>query len=96
MAFVGYTDMLYRLAEGAQVRKESWGILFYTQAQHRVCFVGGGDWLHPRYFDGTWTFDSLVGDVAKRMGTSAKAIEPSIQKLTARLLDSGMIVNELC
>jgi hypothetical protein len=88
--------MAFQLAKNVQVRKESWGLLFYSQAQHKVYFVKSGDWLHPQDFDGTWTFDSLVCDIAKRWGTSAKVIESSIQKLTAYLVRMGMIINELC
>lgn len=92
----GILNMVYRLAENVQVRKESWGLLFYSQAQHRVYFVKSKDWLYPQYFDGTWTFGCLVCDIAKRMGTSAKVIERSIQKLTTPLVKSGIIVNEPC
>ena len=88
--------MVGRLARGVQVRKENWGLLFYYQAQHKVLFVRSGDWLHPRYFDGTWTFAGLVSDIAKRAGIPAKAIELSIQKIINRLTKSGLIVNEPC
>ena len=88
--------MAYRLAEDVQVRKESWGLLFYQQLRHRVCFVRSSDWLYPRYFDGSWTFDGMVGDIARRTGTPAEIIERSIQKLTGHLTDNGMIANELC
>jgi hypothetical protein len=88
--------MVYRLAEDVQVRKESWGLLFYQQLRHKVYFVRSGDWLYPRYFDGSWSFDSMVGDIARRTGTPAEIIERSIQKLTGRLMDNRMIVNELC
>jgi hypothetical protein len=89
-------NMIGRLAKNVQVRKESWGLLFYSQPKHKVCFVRSGDWLYPRYFDGTWTFDGLVGDIARRVETPAEIIERSIQKSINYLTDSGMIVNELC
>ncbi len=89
-------NMVGRLANNAQIRKESWGVLFYSPAKHKVCFVRSGDWLYPQHFDGTWTFDSLVGDIAKRIGTSAEIIERSIQKAIKHLMDTGMIVNEPC
>jgi hypothetical protein len=92
----GILNMAFSLVKNVQVRKESWGLLFYSPAQHKVCFVRSGDWLYPQYFNGTLTFDSLVGDIAKRLGTSAKVIESSIQKLTAHLVRMGMIINEPC
>jgi putative mycofactocin binding protein MftB len=86
--------MVGHLAKNVQVRKENWGLLFYSQTQDRVCFVRSGDWLYPQHFNGTWTFDGLVNDITCRIGTSAEVIERSIQKLTKSLMDSGMIVNE--
>ena len=86
--------MVCRLANNVQVRKESWGLLFYLQVPHRVCFVRSGDWLYPQHFDGTWTFDGPVGDIARRTGTPAEFIERSIQKLTKHLMGNGLIVNE--
>lgn len=88
--------MVCRLAENVQVRKESWGLLFYSQPRHKVCFVRSGDWLYPQYFDGTWTLDSITDDIAKRTGTPAEIIERSIPELTERLIKNRMIVNELC
>ena len=85
-----------RLAKNVQVRKESWGLLFYSQPRHKVCFVRSGDWLFPEYFDGTWTFSELVGDIARRTGNPDDVIESSLQKTTKYLMDSEMIVNELC
>ena len=89
-------NMIGRLANNVQIRKESWGLLFYSQPKHRVCFVRSGDWLYPQYFDGTWTFDGLVADVARRTGTPTEVIERSIQKPIKYLMDNGMIVNEPC
>ena len=92
----GILNMACRLANNIQVRKESWGLLFYLQTPHRVCFVGSGDWLYPRYFDGTWTFEGLAGDIARRTGTPAEIIERSVQKVSKHLMDNGIIINEPC
>jgi hypothetical protein len=88
--------MAFRLAENVQVRKESWGLLFYTPARHGVCFIKSGDWLYPRYFDRTWTFSDMVGDVTERIGTSAKTIEGAIFKLITHLVERRIIVDEPC
>ncbi|MFC1933248.1 hypothetical protein ACFLXU_06480 [Chloroflexota bacterium] len=84
------------MAKNVQVRKESWGLLFYSQPRHKVRFVKSGDWLFPEYFDGTWTFNELVGDIASRTGTPDDVIESSLQKVTKYLIDSEIIINELC
>jgi hypothetical protein len=92
----GILNMVCRLANNVQVRKESWGLLFYLQAPHKVCFVRSGDWLYPRYFDGTWTLDGIVADISRRTGTPAEIIERSLPKLTEHLTVNRMIVNEVC
>ena len=88
--------MTCRLAESVQVRKESWGLLFYSRARHGICFVRSGDWLYPGYFDGTWTFDHLVNDIARRTGNPAEIVERSVEKVTKQLMENGMIINEPC
>lgn len=92
----GILNMVGRLADNVQVRKEGWGLLFYLPAQHRVYFVKSGDWLYPQHFDGTWSSGRLVGDIAKRLGTPVEIIERSIQRLTTHLIRKGLIVNEPC
>ena len=53
-------------------------------------------WRLTQHFDGTWTFDGLVSNIARRTGTPAENIESSIQKLSKHLLDNGIIINEPC
>jgi hypothetical protein len=83
------------LAEGIQVRKESWGLLFYSQNSHKLCFVRSGDWLHPGHFDGTWSFEDMVEDIAGRTGTPAEIIELSMPKLAGQLISKRMIIDGL-
>ena len=87
--------MPFRLADKVQVRKESWGLLFYRQAPHKVCFVKSGDWLYPAHFDGTWTFESIIDDIARRTGAPAEIIERSFPKLVRHLTSNRMIFDEV-
>jgi putative mycofactocin binding protein MftB len=91
----GILEMTCRLAEGVQVRKESWGLLFYSQPRHRLCFVRSGDWLYPEHFNGHWTFEAMIADIGGRTGTPAEIIERSMPKLAGQLTSNGMIVHEL-
>ena len=84
--------MACRLAENVQVRKEDWGLLFYSQKRHKVCFVRSGDWLYPHHFDGTWTPAGIVEDIARRTGTPAEIIERSLPGVSGQLTGKGMIV----
>jgi hypothetical protein len=87
--------MTYRLADSVQVRKESWGLLFYSQPQHKVCFVRSGDWLSPSHFDGTWTFASITKDISSRTARPREIIERNLHKLAKHLTSSRMITDEV-
>jgi hypothetical protein len=88
--------MAFRLAENVQVRKESWGLLFYSPARHGVWFIKSGNWLYPQHFDGTWTFGDMVGDISERTETPAQPIEDTVSKLITQLVERRIIVNEPC
>ena len=87
--------MACRLAEHVRVRKESWGLLFYSPPRHKVCFVRSGDWLSPDSFTGEWTVAGLAESIAGRTGTPAGAVERSLHKMTGQLIASRMVVDEL-
>ena len=87
--------MSFHLAADIQVRKESWGLLFYRPAPHKLCFVRSGDWLYPAHFDGTWTYEAIVADVSRRTGSPPETIERSLPRLTARLVKNRVITNEV-
>jgi hypothetical protein len=86
--------MALRLAENVQVRKEDWGLLFYSPARHGVCFIRSGDWLYPQHFDGTWSFGDMVVDIAERTETPSQPIERAMRKLIPSLVERRMIVDE--
>lgn len=87
--------MAYCLADNVRVRKESWGLLFYSPPRHKVCFVRSGDWLSPDSLAGEWTIIGLAENIAGRTGTPVEVIERCLQKMTGRLIDSRMVVDEL-
>jgi hypothetical protein len=88
--------MTYRLADNVQVRKESWGLLFYSQPRHKVSFVRSGEWLSPAHFDGTWTFESMTKDISGRTSGHIEIIERTLRKLTENLAAGRMITDEIC
>jgi hypothetical protein len=87
--------MACRLADNVRVRKESWGLLFYSPPRHKVCFVRSGGWLSPDSFAGAWTVDGLAESITAGTGTPTGAVERSLQKMTGQLIASGMVVDEL-
>jgi putative mycofactocin binding protein MftB len=91
----GVLAVTCRLADRVQVRKESWGLLFYQQTRHKMYFVRSGDWLHPEHFDGTWTEQGIIDDIVARTGVPAEKVERSLPKLTKRLTSSRLITREI-
>ncbi|OGO30334.1 MAG: hypothetical protein A2Z29_09735 [Chloroflexi bacterium RBG_16_56_11] len=87
--------MACRLADRVRVRKESWGLLFYLPARHRVCFVKSRDWLYPRHFDGTWTPGDIAADVARRTALPVEKVERCLYPLTDRLKKDRVITDEV-
>jgi putative mycofactocin binding protein MftB len=88
--------VLLKLAESVQVRKESWGMLFYSQNQHRLFFVKSGDWLYPQHFEGGWSFEKLAADIVSRIRKPANMVEPALQKSIDSLVKNGMVTDGLC
>jgi hypothetical protein len=91
----GYIKVACHLADNVKVRKESWGLLFYSPPRHKVCFVRSGDWLSPENLKGHWTAAGLAESIAGRTGIPVEVIEHSLEKMTGRLIDSRMVVDEL-
>ena len=83
------------LAENVQVRKESWGLLFYSQPRHKLCFVKSGRWLEPEHFNGNWSLDGLAADIAGRTGKSIETVKSTLTKLTGNLIENRMVVDGL-
>ncbi len=84
--------MAFRLADYVQVRKESWGLLFYHQKRHKIFFVRSGDWLGPEHFDGTWTALTLNCDVSRRRQLAPQIIAKQLDTLMARLADAKLVL----
>ena len=86
---------MVRLAENVQVRKESWGLLFYSQPRHRLSFIRSGNWLEPEHFNGDWSFEALAADIAERIGKPAESVKKPLSTVTEQLIKNGMIVDGL-
>ncbi|MBN1191671.1 MAG: hypothetical protein JXA46_18100 [Dehalococcoidales bacterium] len=87
--------MAYCLPGDVQLRKESWGLLFYSQNQHRLFFVKSREWLSPFHFDGTWSFDRLAGDIVQRTGASQDQVKETLGRTIEKLLMNGFVIHEL-
>ncbi len=73
----------YRLASGVQVRKESFGLLFYDYKGPRLYFVPSKDLLTDSFFNG----DQSVKDVTDSLAASGEKSRKKIQEHILKLLD---------
>lgn len=83
------------LAENVQVRKESWGLLFYSQPRHKLSFIRSGNWLEPEHFNGDWSLEEMATDIAMRIGKPIESVREPLSKVAGRLIENGMIVDGL-
>ena len=65
---------MLRLAPRTQVRKESWGLLFYAQDRHKVSFVKSADYLLPEYFQTGRELEQILEDISLRTGKPAEKL----------------------
>lgn len=79
------------LSRGTQVRKEDFGLLFYTFAGPKLFFLPSGHLLDPEFFQGRHSLaQSLKLDCAGAQ-VSANRVR-SLQKALALLTHKGVIV----
>jgi putative mycofactocin binding protein MftB len=80
-------DKQYRLADGAQVRGEDFGLLFYTMDGPRLYFVSCGELLDADFFDGNYTLSQwLAREELQNSGAAGQRmrIEKMLRDLTAK------------
>ncbi len=87
--------MVLQLAPLVQVRKENWGLLFYSQARHKVTFVKSGELIQPQYFDPGWDIDSILKDIGQRTGKDRSALAKEVERLVDQLLKSKVVEDGL-
>ena len=81
----------YKLAPGAQVREEDFGLLFYTQAGPRLYFLPSADLLDCDFFEGNRTLGQWLANHSSNPQPS-KAKIMSIDKALGQLKDKGVLI----
>lgn len=85
------TAARYILASGTQVRKEDFGMLFYTMAGPRLYFLSSGNALDPDFFEGRVTLDQWLSS-RKMPDSVSKARLLGIEKSLNQLKEKGVIL----
>ncbi len=81
----------YKLAPGTQVRKEDFGLLFYTMAGPRLYFFPSGKLLEDHFFNGEMTLEQWMNREAGQGIISAHRIS-SLKTSLNRLKEKGVIL----
>jgi putative mycofactocin binding protein MftB len=81
----------YKLAPGARVREEDFGLLFYTMQGPRLFFLSCGDLLNSRFFEGHFTLEEWF-ERGHQGRASSKSRLPEIDKNLQKLKGKGVIL----
>ncbi len=81
----------YILASGTQVRKEDFGLLFYTMAGPRLHFLFSDNLLDSAFFQGELALDQWIPEHTEP-GSAASARIPALKKTLNQLKEKGVIL----
>ena len=80
-------QLKYKLAPGAQVREEDFGLLFYNMHGPRLYFLASGNLLQEGFFQGRIPLDAWVDKIHKdseNLAYSLSALKKSLEKLATK------------
>jgi putative mycofactocin binding protein MftB len=80
----------YVLNTGTQVRRESFGLLFYTMAGPRLYFLPSGEILEESFFEGNHSLDDWISQKRTTEPVSRQKIT-SLEKALTQLKEKGVI-----
>ena len=81
----------YKLAQGARVREEGFGLLFYNMHGPRLYFVASGDLLQEEFFQGRTSLETWIGK-SHPPSNNISARIPGLKKSLKILADKGVII----
>jgi putative mycofactocin binding protein MftB len=84
-------DVKYKLAPGAQVREEDFGLLFYSMHGPRLYFLSSGSLLSDKFFQGRIPLDAWIDKIhpnSENLAMRTTALKKSLKKL----VEKGVII----
>lgn len=81
----------YALNPGVQVRKETFGLLFYASWGPRLFFVPTKNWVPDSFFSGNCCIESLIDFVSAQTLRPRAEIRDWMQTLIGQLSRKGLI-----
>lgn len=82
---------VYFLKDGVQVRRETFGLLFYDYRGPRLYFVPTRDLLEDDFFQGRLRVGDLVGRIRKQHGWPNRWIEDRLDQVLTMLESKDLI-----
>ncbi len=87
-------DTRYRLRDGVQVRKETFGLLFYNYRGPRLYFVPTKDLVEPAFFTSCKNTKELVNSIEEAKAWPHAWIENWVNQLMNTLEQRGLIYGQ--
>ncbi len=81
----------YVLADGVQVRREAFGLLFYNYRGPRLYFLPSQDLFDSDFFDGCHPTADRIGAICTRHDWPRKWIEDRVEQVLMLLESKGLI-----
>ena len=86
--------MSFRPADGVQVRKEAFGLLFYDYRGPRLYFVPSKDLIDVGFFTGRQSVSGLIASICAQKECTQALVEERITQVLAKLEDKGLIYGQ--
>lgn len=81
----------YRLADGVQVRREKFGLLFYDYRGPRLYFVPSQDLMEDDFFNGKHSTRELVECICAEHDWPHRVVSIKVSEILALLKAKGLI-----
>jgi putative mycofactocin binding protein MftB len=89
-------DRCFKLKQGVRVRRERFGLLFYSRNGPKLTFVYSGPWICPEIFSGQVILrDWLHREALKNSAAKPIGLEAKISRALSKLVDKGLIFETL-
>ena len=84
------SDRRFKLARGVRIRREKFGLLFYSRNGPKLTLVFSGPRIDPEFFSGRLTLTEWLQ--RESFEETTLRLKPKILRILSRLFDKGLIV----
>jgi len=88
------SQAVWPLAEGVQVRREGFGLLFYSCRGPRLYFLPSKNLIEESFFEGKETVRELVESIHAKYGLSISHVREKVNQILESLQRKGLIYEQ--